>query len=274
MSDDAEGQPSMIHYFVDEAGDPNLFDGKGRDIIGTPGCSNYFIMGKLDIGDPGELADDLQDLRTELLADPYFKDVPSMQPQNKKTALAFHAKDDLPEVRREVYRLLLMRDVRFYAVIRDKRALISQVRAENKRTAGYRYSPNDLYDELVKHLFSYRWFTADHFNICFATRGNSRRTDSLRAALEGGGKEFERGFGFASKAQYQIDATVPKRSAGLQAVDYFLWALQRFCERGESRYVEMIWPKTVEVIHLDLLQAGQRGIHFNRERPIWLEGQK
>jgi hypothetical protein len=40
------------------------------------------------------------------LADPYFKGVPSMQADAKKTALFFHAKDDLPEVRREVFRVL------------------------------------------------------------------------------------------------------------------------------------------------------------------------
>ena len=33
----------MRYYFVDEAGDGNLFDAKGQAIIGTEGCSRYFI---------------------------------------------------------------------------------------------------------------------------------------------------------------------------------------------------------------------------------------
>ena len=43
-----------LHIFVDEAGDPTLF-GKRRGsgvIIGNDGCSQYFVMGKLEVHDP------------------------------------------------------------------------------------------------------------------------------------------------------------------------------------------------------------------------------
>ena len=116
-------EKEMIHYFVDEAGDPSLFNRKGRIIVGDPGCSGYFMLGKMEIEDPLQVARELEALRAELLADPYFKNVPSMQPGRGKTAIAFHANDDLPEIRREVFRLLSRQKVRFYAVVRDKRDL-------------------------------------------------------------------------------------------------------------------------------------------------------
>ena len=78
MTDNAETTPSVLHYFVDEAGDPVLFDAKGRIRVGTEGCSEYFILGKLDIDDPDGLSRRLEELRTELLADPYVKGVPSI----------------------------------------------------------------------------------------------------------------------------------------------------------------------------------------------------
>ena len=106
------------HYFVDEAGDPVLFDGKGRVLIGTEGCSRYFAVGLLDVADAAKLAAELDQLRAGLLADPYFKNVPSMQPEARKTALYFHAKDDLPEVRREVFKLLQRHELKFSAVAR------------------------------------------------------------------------------------------------------------------------------------------------------------
>ena len=99
--------PAIRKYFVDEAGDATLFSEKGKVIIGSPGCSRYFILGVLDVPDPEALNTDLEALRAQLLVDPYFKKVPSMQPVEKKTLLAFHAKDDVPEVRREVFNLLL-----------------------------------------------------------------------------------------------------------------------------------------------------------------------
>ena len=89
---------TLKHYFVDEAGDLVLFSGNGKVLIGSEGCSRYFAVGLLDVPDAAALAADLNKLRADLLADPYFKDVPSMQPEVKKTALYFHAKDDLPEV--------------------------------------------------------------------------------------------------------------------------------------------------------------------------------
>jgi hypothetical protein len=81
---------------VDEAGDPTLFNRKGRLVVGDEGCSRYFILGKLEIEEPEVLSARLATLRQELVADPYFEAVPSMQSEHRKTALAFHAKDDNP----------------------------------------------------------------------------------------------------------------------------------------------------------------------------------
>ena len=94
------------HYFVDEAGDGTLYDKHGKGLVRTEGCSKFFMLGVVLLRDPKRLAIELEDLRATLLADPYFAGVPSMQPNKKKTAVAFHAKDDLPEVRREVFALL------------------------------------------------------------------------------------------------------------------------------------------------------------------------
>ena len=77
------------HYFVDEAGDPVLFSGGKKIIVGAPGCSSYFIVGKVDIENPDELSAALDDLRQQLLLDPYFTNVPSMQVGQKKNGAGF-----------------------------------------------------------------------------------------------------------------------------------------------------------------------------------------
>ncbi len=94
------------YYFVDEAGDLTLFNKKGQELLGQEGVSNFFMVGLAHLPDPTEAHRQLEALRQELLADPYFKGVPSMQPESKKTALAFHANKDVSEVRREVFKLL------------------------------------------------------------------------------------------------------------------------------------------------------------------------
>jgi len=38
----------MRYYFVDEAGDGNLFDAKGQTIVGAESCSRYFITSRTE----------------------------------------------------------------------------------------------------------------------------------------------------------------------------------------------------------------------------------
>ena len=133
------------HYFVDESGDGVLFNSKGRVLAGQPdGAMGTFMLGLLEVHDPQALSAELAQLRADLMADPYFKGVPSFQPERGKTAVAFHAKDDLPEVRREVFKLLLRHPIKFYAVVRNMQAVLAYVRERNARSGTYRYHPNEL----------------------------------------------------------------------------------------------------------------------------------
>ncbi len=127
MPEELERTSSLRYYFVDEAGDPMLFNRRKEVVVGSEGSSSYFILGLLDIDDPFLLDMELAALRGRLLSDQYFHHVPSMQAERKKTAIAFHAKDDIPEVRREVYSLLMRHEMKFFAVVRDKRRIVQLV---------------------------------------------------------------------------------------------------------------------------------------------------
>jgi hypothetical protein len=259
---------STLHFFVDEAGDPTLFDAKGRNLVGQDGCSKTFIVGKLDVADPGALQHALGQLRVDLLADPYFRRVPSMQPERGKTARAFHAKDDVAEVRREVFKVLLGLDLRFYAAVRSKAALLDYVRQRNEREPAYRYRGDELYDTLVEELFRRYHPFADRLHICFAKRGNKARTHAFRTAIEKAEARFEQQYGTRRSTEVEIVASTPPEAPGLQAVDYFLWALQRHYERDESRYAELIWDKVVEIDDMDRVEGGRRGVVYNKKRPL------
>jgi hypothetical protein len=63
-----------------------------------------------------------------------------MQPDQKKTALGFHAKDDLPEIRREVFKFLADAPIRFYAVVRDKKVIGEKVLEHNLKNQSVRLS--------------------------------------------------------------------------------------------------------------------------------------
>jgi hypothetical protein len=65
------------------------------------------MLGKLEIENHQFLTDKLNELKKSLLADNYFKRIASMQPEARKSVKIFHAKDDVPEIRREVCKLLV-----------------------------------------------------------------------------------------------------------------------------------------------------------------------
>ena len=258
----------MRYYFVDEAGDGNLFDAKGHTIVGAEGCSRYFILGMLDVLDPERLQQEMDALRAGLLQDPYFRGVPSMQPAARKTVVAFHAKDDVPEVRREVFALLLQHQMRFLAVVRDKRKVLSEVIERNSRDPGYHYHPNELYDYLVSRLFKTLLHKYDAYEIRFARRGQQDRTRALQAALLRARASFTNRWGIRSTAPISVYPSYPHESVPLQAADYFLWALQRLYERREDRYIQLIWPAVELVQDVDDTREKQYGTYYTKKKPL------
>ena len=245
-----------------------MFDAKGRILVGQEGCSKTFIVGKLDVADPAALHSALERLRADLLADPYFKRVPSMQPERGKTARAFHAKDDVAEVRREVFNALIGFDLRFYAVVRHKTALLDYVRQRNEREPAYRYRGDELYDTLVEELFRRYHPLTDQLEICFAKRGNKSRTHAFRSAIEKAEARFEQEYGIRRSTSVAIVVSTPRERAGLQAVDYLLWGLQRYYEKGESRYIELIGTRSSRSKIWTASRAAAKASSYNKKRRL------
>ena len=257
------------YYFVDEGGDGTLFASRGKVIVGTPGCSRFFMLGLLDVADPVALENAFKELRTRLVNDPYFNGVPSMHADGRKTALAFHAKDDLTEVRKEVFTLLREMDgLRFFAVVTDKMSVLEYVRQQNERNPAYRYQPNELYDYLVRRLFKDRLHQDGGYEIMFSKRGQSDRTSALKQALDAARQRFTKEWGISSNAPMQVSAGIPLAHAGLQAVDYFTWALQRLYEMNEDRYVTYLWSSFHLVQDIDDKRKAGYGVYYTQKKPL------
>ena len=262
--------PLVRHYFVDEAGDAVLFSKRGHVRIGTPGCSHYFILGLLDIAEPAKVAHALENLRHDLLSDPYFKGVPSMQPEANKTARCFHAADDLPEVRREVFRLLKEHHLAFFAVVKNKNKILEYVRQRNEQDPAYQYHENEVYDFLVRRLFKTLLHKDDEYNVCFARRGHSDRTEALRKALDTAKRRFDEEHGIVSGSTLNTEARWAWECPELQAADYFLWALQRLYEKQEERYAANLWEKCCLVIDMDDTRNHRYGEYYTKRNPLSL----
>ena len=284
MSDEPENvndfQPFLARdgrtccYFVDEAGDGTLFDSKGRVVVGRPGCSRYFMLGLAEVGEPAVVSRALEKLRFDLLADPYFGSVPSMQLERGKTAIAFHATDDIPEVRERVYKILAEHSIKFLVVVRDKLKVVEYVRQRNDRDSGYHYHPNELYESLVRRLFRDRLHQREAYRITFARRGKSDRTEALMSALVAARQRFAARFGIAREAALEVTPRWSKEEPCLQVVDYLLWAVRRLYEKREERFVRFIWPLVRLVHDVDDTRQAPYGVYYTKKRPLTIAALK
>lgn len=270
---------TIAHHFVDEAGDTTLFGRYGKVLVNTDAVSRFFMVARLEVDDIEALQVKMDELRAELLADPLLKAVPSMQTAAGKTALFFHAKDDVPEVRHAVFKLLLRHDLRLSAVVKEKKHLLAEVHRHQALNPKYRYKADghDIYDDLIAKLFGRFGEFGAQRHITFAVRGSKPRTAALKTVLDNIDEGFKGDFGFAPHGHTTVHSGYPSASAGLQACDYLLWALQRFYERSEERYLHAMWPKFTRVLDLDAPAPKTKGkpvpdgVAFNEKHPLTLE---
>ncbi len=252
------------HYFVDEAGDPRLFARGGRLAVGTEGCSKFFILGLAWIVEPTKLEQQFADLRAQILADSYFRKVPSIQ---QKTSRMFHATDDIPEVRREVFGLLHKHPIQFFANVRDKRSVAVWARSMNEKDPSFKYTQNTLYDSMVVPLVQERLHKDKGYRIVFAKRGSSDRTDAIERAVTQARTNFQNKWGISSAAPVQIVPALPwdTNATSLQATDYLLWSLQRLYERGEDRYLDYVWPLVRLIRDSDDISTRVAGMYYTQD---------
>src|SRR5260370_37621170 len=90
------------YFFVDESGDSTFYDGNGKFISGSAGCSPILILGFIETQKAQDIRRAVLRAQQSIITDPYLISIPSIS----KTAIALHAKDDAPEVRYLFYKEL------------------------------------------------------------------------------------------------------------------------------------------------------------------------
>jgi hypothetical protein len=212
----------------------------------------------------------LKNFEKKLLADPYFTNVPSMQIHAKKTVVAFHAKDNLPKVRREMFALLPAFGVKVWVAIRRKQELVRLAQLSYNLT-GQKFKANDFYDDLVKRLFRNLLHKADENIIYFSRRGKSTRDATLAAAIKKAKENFERKMGIKSNQPTQIHSLYPSQNIGLQVIDYYLWALQRMYEKGEDRFFHLLAKEYRLIMDLDDTRNKEYGEWYSDSNLLGIE---
>jgi hypothetical protein len=231
-------QPGYSYFFVDESGDPTFYDRKGKLIVGQEGCSSLLILGLVEISDPIPIRQAILRMQSEVTNDPYFSDFPSIE----KTKVAFHAKDDLPEIRYQFFKLLTGIEFTAQFVVARK---IERVFREN-----FHSSENEFYDYLITRLFEGKLHKRERNLIYFAKRGSRTRQAPIENAINASLRVFEQKWNTTVMTQTVVQAQTPIGEPCLSIVDYANWAVFRAFTRKEMRYFETIREKVSLLIDL------------------------
>lgn len=258
------------HYFVDEAGDLALFNRRGRTIVGQEGVSKVFMVGVALLPDPDMADAVLSELRAELLSDPYFRGVPSFRVDARKTARAFHASKDLPEVRRDVMARLNHCKAKIFVAIRRKHVLAEEARRRLEQT-GKKLTLRTLYDDLVSRLFRNMLHKAESNQIVFAKHAKWGRREAMALAIRNAQANFEDKYRIASNKPTSVQSGELHEFGGLQVVDYYLWALQRLYERSEDRFFNLLAPVYRIIMDLDDTRNNAYGEWYSDKNPLTVE---
>jgi hypothetical protein len=225
-------------FFVDESGDPTFYDRYGSLIVGHEGCSPILILGMIEITDPVSIRKALAELHQQIATDEYLQSIPSIA----KTNLAFHAKDDAPEVRQAVFKLLREMDFKAQFVVARK--------IERVFRTTFHGSETRFYDRLVSQLFENVLHRYQENRIYFAKRGSRERQQPIQQAIGVGIRAFETRWKTKVTTQMFVAAQTPVGEPCLQIIDYMNWAVYRAFVKREMRYYQFVQDKVSLLVDL------------------------
>jgi len=219
-----------LYYFVDESGDPTFFDAKGNCIVGTEGCSPILILGFIKTEKPEEIRRALSTLTKEIKNDDYLKTIPSV----KKSSVGFHAKDDCPEVREKVFKLLKILPFKCQFIVARKRLDVF--------TRRHQKNENIFYNEIITRLLENKLHKSDCV-IYFSKRGNQLKQIHLDNAIRSAILNFEGKTNKKVETGTKLFIQVPTTEPCLQVVDYMNWAVYRAFTKKDDRYLSFLQEK-------------------------------
>ncbi len=243
------------YFFVDESGDPTFYDRRGNLIVGQEGCSPILILGFIETQNPQTIRQAVLTLQHEIINDPYFQGFPSIQ----KTAVAFHAKDDLPEVKYRFFKLLATLDFKAQFIVARKIERVFRNRFRAKEAL--------FYDHLVSLLFQNVLHRYQENHIYFAKRGSRDRQIPLSNAIQESIRRFEQKWKVSIPVEVDILTQTPEGEPCLSVIDYINWAVYRAFTQGQMGYYNTVADKVSLLVDL-YDRANHPNNWYNRRNPF------
>lgn len=234
------------HRFLDESGDMTFFDKNGKNSVGADGVSTVFMIGMVHIkSDLEKVRNDITRLTQQVVEDPYFAGIPSIQKRVGKGGFFFHAKDDIPEVRKIMYDYL-RNELMFSLEVIVARKIESTFTWQHQKNEALFYS------DVLGHLLKSKLGQSGKLVLNIAERDKTTSNANLQTALDGAEERYRNNPRNTRPLQKNVVFNVQKPTGEplLAVVDYALWAVQRVFTRGEMRYYDVLRDKIPPIIDI------------------------
>lgn len=259
------------HRFLDESGDMTFFDKHKDSIIGKDGVSLTFMIGMVRIkSDLNKVRARIKELERSVVTDPYFAGIPSIQKREANGGFFFHAKDDIPEVRKIMYDYL-----------RHELSFSLEVIVARKQEGIFNRQHMGLeslfYADILGHLLKSKLGQEGRLVLNIAERDKSTTHTNLQRALDSAKERYSNNPRNGSKPlrkEVSFNVQSPTREPLLAVPDYALWAVQRVFSKGEMRYYEVLKdkiPSVVDIYDRDRYKDWQN--YYGRDHPLTRDNQ-
>lgn len=247
------------HRFLDESGDTTFF-GKGRvSILWKEGVSKCFCIWMVDCkSDIKIVRDRIIKLQKQIEEDEYFRSIPSIQKKIKNGGFYFHAKDDIPEVRK-IFFDFLKKELYFTCEVIVARKIESIF--INKHS----WKDDEFYADILSHLLKSK-FSKEKLVLNIAERGSSTRSKNLENALKIA--QIRKKLSL-EESPFRFNIQSPTREPLLAIPDYALWSVQRVFEKWETRYYDYIsesFPLIIDIY--DVENYKDWGNYYSRAKKL------
>ncbi len=235
-------------------------------ILGKEGVSLCFLIGMLKLNeDLDSTRKKVIELQKSVAEDEYYREIPSVIKVKQKQGFYFHAKNDIPEIRKTFYDFIKTLDCSFEAVVGRK---IPSIYEKKHNMQG-----SEFYADLLSHLLKNKLHSDTKLILNIAQRQNSTENKNLETALRNAIQRFNKKYpGKEIKKEVVFNVQNQISEPLLNIADYFCWSVQRVFERGEMRYYNYICDKISLILDLyDKENWSDSGNYYKNNKPLTIK---
>ena len=242
----------QLYFFIDESGDPNFYARRKRPLWTEPTFEPVLMMGMVVVENRRGLQKKILAFQNQLLNDPLFNTIPSMNVPN----WFLHASKHHSDVRLKFIEFLRTQsDVKCYVAIGRKHPDIFHNKHNGKASEFY-------FDLLNKMLSQFNFEKEGKFTLYLSQR-QSNTVERFQKALE---KALAKQSKRLTDAKFICSIVLSQDVPEMSVVDYYLWTLKRYITTGDKRYFAALADKFI-VIN-DVYENGGKGVIYNVNNPF------